>query len=391
MSNEKSIKNMSFNFNVLLFVSAIGMVATSIYLTNHYFQTHFPTGTGLKGTGLCEINSFFSCDKATTSNASNFFGIPISFFGILNGVLILCGYLFTSEKTEKTIYNYVLINGLLCGVLLLYSLFALGGLCPFCTVYYVLSCLALFVFYKNSTFSMPDVKTFLIIGVAFIIPTIGMHAYVLNLEAEKDKKASNEKQVGLQMVAQYKGLDNLGRPKMDSPFLLAKSTEKFTDAPIQVVIFSDFQCPACKMLTTVVHEMAEKYEGKINIQYFFYPLDHNCNPEMKRPLHAFACQASYLAYCLPKKFGKVHDDIFFNQDNLSQNWLESYAKKENVLECMKSEDTKAKVIAMINQSKPFNISSTPTMLLNGVKIEGVIPLNSLTPILDMLIEEHGKK
>ena len=112
---------------------------------------------------------------------------------------------------------------------------------------------------------------------------------------------------------------------------------------------------------------------------------------MKRPLHTLACQAAYLASCLPEKFGLVHDDIFKNQDNLSQDWLEDYAKKEKVLDCMKSQKTKEKVIDLINQSKPFNISSTPTMILNGVKVEGVIPINSLIPIFEMLIQKHEKK
>lgn len=367
------------------------MIAVSIYMTHHYFQTHFPSGTGLKGAGLCELNSFFSCDKATTSGASNIFGIPISLFGILNGILILCGYLFTNEKTERAIYSYVLMNGALCALLLLFSLFSLGGLCPFCTVYYIFSCLVLFIFYKNSHMELPDIKTFIIIGIGFVIPTIGMHAYVLSLESDKEKVAERQKEIGRQMVQQYKGLDNLGRPDLDSKFLLAKATEKFEDAPIQLVVFSDFQCPACKMLSSVIHEMVKVYEGKMNIQYFFYPLDHNCNPDMKRPLHTLACQASYLSYCLPEKFSTVHDDIFLNQDNLSQSWLDSYAKKEGVQECMKSEDTKAKVVEMIKAAKKFNISSTPTMLLNGVKVEGVIPLNSLAPIFDMLIEDHGKK
>ena len=71
--------------------------------------------------------------------------------------------------------------------------------------------------------------------------------------------------------------------------------------------------------------------------------------------------------------------------------VEDYAKKENVLECMKSQETKDKVVELIKQAKPFNISSTPTMLLNGVKVEGVIPMNSLIPILDYLIEKNEKK
>ncbi len=390
MLNEKSMKTASFNYHALLVISAIGMIATSIYLTNHYFETYFPTGI-IGSTGLCELNSFFSCNKVTVSGASNIFGVPISFLGILNGVLILLGYLFTSQSTEKTIYHYLLINGILCGTLMLFSLFVLGGLCPFCTLYYLFSFLALFVYYKHSPLEKIDLRTFFITGFFFIIASLGMYLYVQAQETKKENIAKRESQLGQQMVTQYKGLDNLGRPEVDSPFRLASSTQEFEKAPLQLVIFSDFQCPACKMLSTVIHELVEEYQGKINIQYFFYPLDHNCNPEMKRPLHTLACQASYLAYCLPDQFSKVHDDIFNKQDDLSLDWLEDYAKERKVFDCMKSPETKEKVTQIIKQAKPFNISSTPTMLLNGVKIEGVIPANTLAPILNMLIEEHQNK
>ena len=374
MTDKKSIHNASFNFHALLIFSALCMIGTSIYLTNHYFDTHYTVG--FSGSGLCELNSFFSCDKVTSSGASNIFGIPISLFGILNGLLIFAGYIFTSKETESAISTYVLINGVLCGVLFLFSLIILGGLCPFCTFYYLASILALFVFYKNSSFGMPDIKSFFIVGAAFLIASGAMYGFVQGKEKEQSDLAKKESAVGLQMVKQYQALDNLGNPSKPSPFTLAQSEGGFDNAPIRLVIFSDFQCPACKMLSSVVDEIKEKYEGKVSIQYFFYPLDHNCNPEMKRPLHTLACQAAYLATCLPEKFGPVHDDIFKNQDNLTQQWLEDYAKKENVLECMKSQETKDKVVELINQSKPFNISSTPTMLLNGVKVEGVIPMNS---------------
>src|SRR5690606_8714908 len=109
-----------------------------------------------------------------------------------------------------------------------------------------------------------------------------------------------------------------------------------------------------------------------------------------RPLHPFACKAAYLAACLPDKFAEVEAKIFANQDGLSDSWLEDYAKKENVLDCYKSEDTKAKVTEYISRSAPFNIRSTPTVILNGVKIEGVLPYNQLKILLDELVSRASK-
>ena len=70
-----------------------------------------------------------------------------------------------------------------------------------------------------------------------------------------------------------------------------------------------------------------------------------------------------------KRFDKVHDEIFENQNQISQDWLNQYAKELGVSECVKNEVTKNKVIEIIETSRKFNVASTPTMLVNGIKIE----------------------
>jgi protein-disulfide isomerase len=381
MTENKSLSNATTTWHGLLILAGIGMIAVSIYMTDHYFDTLFPDG--LEGAStLCNINSFFNCNKATMSGASNIAGVPISLFGLFVGIFTLIGYMFQTDTVERTNYFMLGANAVGCLVLFIYSLVGLGGLCPMCTVYYIFSWLAFFVYFKQSTFDGLSPKVTGIYAVIVLIVSGITYSYVSGKKIAQTQMADS-------MVKQYDSLQNIGRPKMDSPYLLAKSSEEFDKAPIQMVIFSDFQCPACKMLSELVHEIVKKYQGKINIQYFFYPLDHNCNPEMQRPLHPLACQAAYMASCLPDKFEKVHDDIFNNQNSLSLEWIQDYAKKENVLDCMKNAATKDKVVEMIKAAAPFGIRSTPTMLLNGVKVEGVIPMPSLAPILDALVKRAG--
>ena len=122
------------------------------------------------------------------------------------------------------------------------------------------------------------------------------------------------------------------------------------------------------------------------MQYLFYPLDNNCNPKINRPFHALACEAAYLASCLPQKFKQVEADIFDNQEHLSKKWIASYAKKENVYDCYTSPSTKEKVIEIIRAADPYQIKSTPTLIVNGKKINRMIPLKYLYIILDELLK-----
>ena len=138
MITSKSLfRGSSVSIHALLMLLAASMIGVSIYLTNHYFAVKFPTGLAGSAT-LCDINSFFNCDTATNSPLSNIAGVPISVFGMLMGIFTFMGFVFKTDEMEGTIYQVLLLNLVGCVVLFLYSLIALGSLCPFCTLYYIL-------------------------------------------------------------------------------------------------------------------------------------------------------------------------------------------------------------------------------------------------------------
>ncbi len=358
-------------------LAAVLMIAFSIYLTNHYFNTKFPTGIG--GGGLCDINAFFTCDVTTNSFASNIAGVPISLLGILMGSFILFGFLFNSEKVEGTVHFLLIINAVSCLILFLYSLIGLGGLCPACTLYYLSSWLALFAFFKSSDIRSPDILALISYGAVFGI----IFGLTFNFVQGKQK---NVNKLAQSLITQYEGLPNLGNPATESEFKLASiDGVAFKDAPIRIVKFSDFECPACRMLSEILHKVAVQYKGKVAIDYFFYPLDHNCNPEMNRPMHQFACYAAYMAACTPEKFSEVENTLFSNQPKLSKDYVDQLAKQYGATECMTKPETKEKVVSYVNQAKAFGVKSTPTFLLNGVKIEGVLPLDQLKILIDHIL------
>ena len=373
----KSLKDAPTVAHAVIIAAGLAMIGLSLYLTNHYFNVYFPEDLGA-GSGLCNINAFFNCDQATLSPFSNIMGVPISLFGLLIGIFLFTPYLFGAEKAEGTNFFILALNAVGCLFLFFYSLVALGSLCPMCTLYYLASWLAFWAYYRWTSARTPHWGFLAGYGA---IALLAGGVFYSNVQQKFDQK----EKMNESMVKQYKQMNNLGSPDMESPYKLAEV--KGSEAPIQMAVFSDFQCPACKALSRVTDQIEKRYSGQVEIQYFFYPLDHNCNPEMKRPLHDLACQAAYLATCLPEKFGPVHDEIFAHQEDLSLEWLKDYARDEGVLECMESSETKEKVQELISASKPFSVKSTPTMVINGVKVEGVFPLTNLAPIFEYLIEK----
>ncbi len=56
-----------------------------------------------------------------------------------------------------------------------------------------------------------------------------------------------------------------------------KSTERFEDAPIQIVEYADFLCPDCLYLAQQLDKLKKEFAGKINVAFQFFPLEGECN------------------------------------------------------------------------------------------------------------------
>ncbi len=377
MSSSSLYKNSRTSTLAALLILSLGIIGVCLYLTNYYFQTKYPVG--LEAASLCDVNSFFNCDTTTNSPLSNILGVPISLFGLCIGILSLAGFFFNSERYESTLYTVLTANVIGCMILFVYSLTFLGTLCPFCTLYYILSILLFLIFTKKLLTKEIDPKIFAFMGLSFVLFFAPAYSYV------QSKEAHNDKMKGA-LMEQYRKLPYLGFPEKESSYKLSFPAEGKT--PLKIVKFSDFQCPSCKALSGTLEKTAQRYRGKVEIQYFFYPLSSVCNPEVKTAYHQYSCYASYLAYCLPQKFRDIEHLIFGNQENLTLEWIESVAERENVLDCFKADKTKNAIIEMVGLAKPFNVTSTPTMLVNGKKISGALPSNQLFLILDEILSEQ---
>lgn len=380
MEQKKSLTlNGMSGLNFLFILNAAAMIGVSIYLTSHFYEILYPTKLGGAST-ICNINSFFNCDAATYSKVSNLAGIPISFFGIIVGLLFLFSSLMPSENLEKTASAVSKYNFIGCVALFIFSLVSLGSLCPFCTIYYVLSGIAFFLLWNKGINSWaPDFK---VAGLWAVLLLIGGGIFY---STTKEKEDVNLK-LNASVVSQYNSLADNGDPDIDSAYDIHKATEKFSDAPIRITVFSDFQCPFCKMVAEQMPELVRRYPKQINVQYMFYPLDSKCNSNLKGRMHESACDAAFLAACSPEKFPELHDEIFANQDKLTQGILGDLAKKHGLENCV-NDEIKNKVIEAINQGTKYNLKSTPTIIVNGKKIEGTIPNRQFFAIFDDILSK----
>lgn len=386
MSDKKGLTTQGMSVpHVTLITAAILIIGACIYLTQHYFAVHFQTE--IKDAGLCSINAFFNCDSATTSPMAQIFNVPISVLGLLFGAFLVFGSIFPSEAFERTNKFISLINLVGCISLFIYSLAILGSLCPVCTLYYIMSGLVFYLYHKHGFEGLaPHNTTFIIFSIVYLIVGASVGYAVTNKKAAYASKQERRK---VQIISQFAKMKKVIVPEAKSKHFIMKTKGSFDSAPIRISIFSDFQCPFCARLSDTLKQFKEKYQGTMSIQYFFYPLDINCNPEMKNAMHAQACKASYLAACSGDKFNEVHDKIFADQSEISDEYLDDYAKKLGVTECMNDPARKKEVQEMIAIGKKYGVESTPTIIINDVKLNGILPMPLYEALFDGILEKAG--
>ncbi len=369
------------NRHIILVVCILGMIISSLYLFWHHFALLYPTT--LVSSSICEINQFFSCNAVAFSWVSQIAGVPISMFGIVLGGILLFSSFYPGETKEKTNRILTFMNFVGCIALFLYSIIFLKHVCPVCTLYYIFSTGVFIMYFRYGLKGMFSLK---IIGIYAVI-TFVIGVFTFSIDRYHHNKMY---EYADQYIKQFDSYPNLGTPKQESPYKLVQSTKNFKDAPIRISIFSDFKCPACSYFASITSQIIKRFKDKMNVQFYFYPLDGTCNPDVGS-MNPECCKAAYLAACLPDKFHLIHDELFANSSELTSGWLDAFAKKHGVYECMFSKETKEKVVKLMEAAVDFNIRATPTTIINGVKIEGALAINHITILFNELVKRHERK
>ena len=153
-----------------------------------------------------------------------------------------------------------------------------------------------------------------------------------------------------------------------------------TNAPVRIVVFSDFQCPACRGYARELYALVEQYAKKLQIVFKHFPLDKACNPIMKRSLHPKACEAAYAAEAAHRqgKFWSLHDGLFAADLHKDANIFNSLAQALGLdlqrfeADCLE-DVTKAKVRSDIDLAVRLEVDATPTLFLNRRRISDTRP------------------
>ena len=387
------------------FASGLGMIAFSALTIQHFFAANYPAS--IYAGSFCDINAFFNCNSSAYSKLAQIAGVPLGYFGMFMGALVSMGAVFGSESFERTNKFLAWINA--AGVLSLaaYSIVVTRSLCLLCSGYYVFSLISFVLFWRygidreNTSlwrrYAQPSIRYLLAFTVLVAVGAYGFREY------HSTKKDAQSGGAAARVVEQYFSLPVVKTPSVISPYWVVRSTEKFEDAPIQVVEYADFLCPDCLYLSKQMAKLEAEFKGKINVAFQFFPLESKCNDVVAKDLHPGACEMAYIAAATdPTKFTQVHDEIWENYNSAKRKpeWRREFAKKYGVESAMEDVAVQQRVRQIIATGAEFDktsdkyahgVRSTPTMIINNRMVIGTFPYEQLRAIFQALVDRRDQR
>lgn len=207
------------------------------------------------------------------------------------------------------------------------------------------------------------------------------------LEMQRREQAKEEYIAELRLKAKDRVSLRLDAPRQQIPTTVADPSKGAASAPVEIVEFSDFQCPYCKQLQPVLKELLSKFDGQVRLVWKDAPL----------PNHAFARGAAEAARCASDqgRFWDYHDALFNGQSALTPADLQKHAAALGMdttafAACLEKGTHRGAILAAANVASELGIHATPTLFINGRPLAGVASRTEYERIVQQEIEKSKR-
>jgi predicted DsbA family dithiol-disulfide isomerase len=151
------------------------------------------------------------------------------------------------------------------------------------------------------------------------------------------------------------------------------------NAPIEMIEFSDFQCPFCLNAFPTVNQVLATYGDRIHFVYRHYPLS----------IHPRARPAAEASECADEqgKFWPFHDRLFADQSRLGDGDFKALAAELGLdvpqfNACVESRKYQGDIDTDIKAGDEAGVSGTPAFYINGRMLSGAQPFEIFKSIID---------
>jgi protein-disulfide isomerase/uncharacterized membrane protein/peroxiredoxin len=375
----------------LLWLLLLPAAGVALYLG--YAHIRLAHGSG-SFESLCAVSELLNCDAVNTSRYSEFFGIPTSFFALpvyLAMLMLVDRGLQDSPQgrsARRGLFSLALMNVGVSAYLAWESAMILQAWCMFCVSLYVVHVLVLFLVMIPLGARIPGLPAGrdLALVLASGLATFGALALgALFMGAQLDEVAIQELGLATRssstLITEQRAGGKVKLPDAVAEISVAAHNPSVgpEDAAVTLVEFADFECGHCRKLRSTLALLKDKYKDRVRFVFKHYPMDRECNPNMKRTHHRFACEAAVASQCAERQgsFWPFHDLLFKNQKAMEPEDLVRYAE---ILEmdipafslCLNDDSVKQEVLADISMGGELELSGTPRTYVNGRQFRGAV-------------------
>ncbi len=167
-------------------------------------------------------------------------------------------------------------------------------------------------------------------------------------------------------------------------------------AKVRIIAFTDFLCSACHQFFQMEKDLHAKYGDKLSVTYYNYPLDQSCNIKLQQTVYQSSCTAAkamlsaaslniYPEYVV-KHFSRY--DEFHGQytEDKALTVADGLVDEKTFREEIDGDAVNQIVKRDIELAGKLRIEATPTLFINGRRMEGVPPRE----IIEAIIEKELK-
>ncbi|MFZ2447099.1 MAG: thioredoxin domain-containing protein [Syntrophobacteraceae bacterium] len=159
------------------------------------------------------------------------------------------------------------------------------------------------------------------------------------------------------------------------------------DAPVTIIEFSDYECPACRSTHLTVKRLKEIYGNRIRWIFRDYPLRQ----------HKSAFKAAEAAHCAADS-GKFweYQDVVFTSDKLDPESLVKYAAElglpsDSFRRCLDEGKHKATVENSLRAATQSGVDRTPSFIINGALLTGGPAFEVFKTKIDEELQKETRK
>ena len=394
--------------NVTLIILMMVGFAITIYLAVVYYQANF---NQYALPSACAISDFMDCDAVARTTESQFFGVPLAYWGMflyLFMMMLLCvdklknipGLKFLEVFKNK--YHYIaslgVISFTISMILLCVSLFVIKKLCIMCAATYVINLIigivAVFgiegdflTAIKQSWIDFVDALKPLPYRVAFIVVMLFAVVFL---------GWTYTSAVFSPALKNQRGYGEFLNTKTNKYSITGNVLGSEAEDAIVLHVYSDYMCPMCSIFNMMVHKLSKDFTN-LRIEHHSLPLDTACNKYMTQEFHKGSCTMARYAEAahMQGKFWEVNS-LFFEKKPVTDEEVIKVLEESGFdldMDKLKKDAKSKKVIDIINADIDYAVANgqigTPSMEIDG-KFDMGIPKGGYPAFKKWIMERGGK-